>query len=83
MVDIDTAVERDMRRKAETERRNGRGQQGECAVCGRPCTSNVTSIELCTNHSIEDYRAMREAMSAREVRAEEQYARHADMMGVR
>lgn len=84
MVDIDTAVERDMRRKAETEpRREPLPRDGECAVCGRPCPSSVKNVELCNNHSIEDLEAKREAMRPRERRAEEQYARQADMWGER
>lgn len=84
MVDIDTAVERDMRRKAETgPRREPLPKDGECAVCGRPVPSSVTGVELCDNHSIEDYRSMREHMDERARRAEEQYARQADMVGER
>lgn len=84
MVDIDTAVERDMRRKAEAEGRRGPlPRDGECAVCGRPCVASVKSIELCDQHTIEDLEAKREAMRPRERRAEEQYARHEDMRGER
>lgn len=84
MVDIDTAVERDMRRKAETEpRQEPLPRDGECAVCGRPVPKKVRGVELCNSHTVEDLDAKREAMSARERRAEEQYARQAAMVGER
>jgi len=74
---IDRAVERDMRQKAETEPQpTDSGYDGECAVCGRPCMANIRgSHDFCENHDIEDLRDMEAAMRDERERAAEEHAR--------
>lgn len=64
-MDIDTAVERDMYRKAETEDTE-LPKKGECAVCGRPIRSALPprkdpdTPKFCDEHGKEDLLSMRE-----------------------
>lgn len=64
------------------------GDEAECAVCGKPLdrAPHPEGLDLCGNHTEEDYREMvvhdervrDEEMTARDKRAEEEFAQQQD-----
>lgn len=66
--DIDAAVERAMRRQAETEHvphpddpdKSNYGDGGECAVCGAPLDKppQPDGPQFCETHDVDDLRAL-------------------------
>lgn len=83
-MDIDTAVEREMARKATSEPTEV-PKNGECAVCGRPVTAAMpprkdpNTPRFCDEHDSEDLQAMERTMAVAQDQLDpmsERYRRH-------